>query len=213
VDVGDVLDVVVLLDVVVGVVEVVDVVLLDVDVVVPMSMTPGGSAGSMNVVVVVAGRVVVVEVVVDVEVDVVGDVAGGLDGLGADPVGGGMHAAAGAVELGGVVELGGSVAEAVRAARTIESALTVIVARRMAAAPRPPPSRHCTARTATPVTSARVPSSSAAPGEPPEAGRLHSVSMAVGGRGGQRDGADHSGACYADAAKLQPFRNVGVRPS
>ena len=139
-----------------------------------MSMMLGGIAGSMNVVEDVATTVV--------EVDVVDDV-GRPAGVVAGTVSGGMHNGCGLVELGAGVELGGALAVASEA-RAIERVPTATVASSRTATTRPPSSRRPKASAATPVNRASEPTSSTAPGEPPEAGRLQSLSIGVGSREG-----------------------------
>jgi hypothetical protein len=192
---------------VVEVVDVVDVVDVVVDVLggtvggaTPMSITFGGSSGSMNVVVVVAGRVVDV-VVVDV-VDVLDDALAGI------VVRGGMQLGLLGTEEAGRVKVGGVAAPAVWAAWAIEIAPTAIAASTTTGRERPAPDSRCTARMAHPATSATAPISSAGPTEPPEAGRLHTESMATGGRGQERDEGDANPTRHAAAVELQPVCNV-----
>jgi hypothetical protein len=137
------------------------------------------------------------------DVDVLEDVV--VWAIGSVVDGGGMHVDAGIDDdVGSVV--GGAAAAPDPKAPAITA--TAMAARRTSGAADPCVSRRCTAKTPRPVTIARAPMSSVAPNDPPELGRLHTWSMALGGSGRRCDGAEHNAARHAAAAELQQVRNL-----
>ncbi len=165
----------------------------------PIGTRSGGSAGSMNVVVVVSISVVDVDVLDEVVVEFDGAIGAVVDG-------GGMH-----VDVG-LDDAVGSVVGGAAAASDAKPAITATprTASRTSGAARPPGIRRWAARAQAPTTIARAPMSSVAPTEPPESGRLHTRSMALGGRCRERDGTDHNVAGHTAAAELQRVRNLCV---